>query len=132
MVRSAPGRAFARRERVSNHVATASCEEKSNALDVHGRPQGVVSGHLDEVRFAEVVAATGASVHQGALDYEQCAHVWGNDDWLQVIADWFLANGVPPAEAVWFGAMVSVSSTMVVLKLMAASGARGEPRLIVR
>ena len=25
--------------------------------------------------------ATGARVHQGALDYEQCEHVWGNDDW---------------------------------------------------
>ena len=56
--------------------------------------------HPDHVGGAQQAqAATGATVHQGALDYEQCAHVWGNDDWLQVIADWFLANGVPPAEA---------------------------------
>ena len=56
--------------------------------------------HPDHVGGAQQAhAATGATVHQGALDYEQCAHVWGNDDWLQVIADWFLTNGVPPAVA---------------------------------
>jgi glyoxylase-like metal-dependent hydrolase (beta-lactamase superfamily II) len=38
-------------------------------------------------------------VHQGALDYEQCVHVWGNPDWPQVIADWFLDHGVPPPVA---------------------------------
>lgn len=32
------------------------------------------------------------------------------------------ALGMPRAEAIWFGAMVSVSSTMVVLKIFAASG----------
>jgi len=56
--------------------------------------------HPDHVGGAQQAqAATGAPVHQGALDYEQCAHVWGNDGWPQVIADWFLANGVPPAVA---------------------------------
>jgi glyoxylase-like metal-dependent hydrolase (beta-lactamase superfamily II) len=56
--------------------------------------------HPDHVGGAQQAqAATGASVHQGALDYEQCAHVWGNDGWPQVIADWFLTNGVPPAVA---------------------------------
>ena len=56
--------------------------------------------HPDHVGGAQQAqAATGAPVYQGALDYEQCAHVWGNDDWPQVIADWFLANGVPPAVA---------------------------------
>jgi glyoxylase-like metal-dependent hydrolase (beta-lactamase superfamily II) len=56
--------------------------------------------HPDHVGGAQQAqAATGASVHQGALDYEQCAHVWGSDGWLPVIANWFLANGVPPAVA---------------------------------
>ena len=36
---------------------------------------------------------------QGALDYEQCELVWGNDAWPQRIADWFLLNGVPRAVA---------------------------------
>ena len=30
--------------------------------------------------------------------------------------------GMPPADAIWFGAMVSVSSTMVVLKILSAGG----------
>ena len=56
--------------------------------------------HPDHVGGAQQAqTATGAPVYQGALDYEQCAHVWGSDDWLPVIADWFLANGVPPAVA---------------------------------
>src|SRR5207342_1751324 len=39
--------------------------------------------HPDHVGGAQQArAATGATVHQGALDYEQCAHVWGNDDWV--------------------------------------------------
>jgi glyoxylase-like metal-dependent hydrolase (beta-lactamase superfamily II) len=56
--------------------------------------------HPDHVGGAQQAhVATGAPVYQGALDYEQCAHVWGNDGWPQVIADWFLANGVPPPVA---------------------------------
>jgi glyoxylase-like metal-dependent hydrolase (beta-lactamase superfamily II) len=34
-------------------------------------------------------------VYQGALDYEQCVHVWGNPEWPSTIARWFLRNGVP-------------------------------------
>jgi glyoxylase-like metal-dependent hydrolase (beta-lactamase superfamily II) len=56
--------------------------------------------HPDHVGAAQQAqAATGAPVYQGALDYEQCIHVWGNDGWPQVIADWFLLNGVPPPVA---------------------------------
>jgi glyoxylase-like metal-dependent hydrolase (beta-lactamase superfamily II) len=56
--------------------------------------------HPDHVGAAEQArAATGAPVHQGRLDYEQCVHVWGNDGWPQVIADWFLRHGVPPPVA---------------------------------
>jgi glyoxylase-like metal-dependent hydrolase (beta-lactamase superfamily II) len=56
--------------------------------------------HPDHVGGAqEAQAATGAPVHQGALDYEQCVHVWGSDGWPQVIADWFLLHGVPPPVA---------------------------------
>ena len=53
--------------------------------------------HPDHVGAAQhAQAATGAPVLQGELDYEQCEHVWGSDTWPQVIADWFLRNGVPP------------------------------------
>ncbi len=56
--------------------------------------------HPDHVGgAAQARAATGAQVLQGELDYEQCVHVWGNPEWPQVIADWFLRNGVPPAVA---------------------------------
>ena len=56
--------------------------------------------HPDHVgAAAQARAVTGSDVLQGELDYEQCAHVWGNAGWPQVIADWFLRNGVPPAVA---------------------------------
>ncbi len=52
--------------------------------------------HPDHVGAGEAAAsATGASVWQGELDYEQCARVWGNPAWPQRVADWFRANGVP-------------------------------------
>ena len=53
--------------------------------------------HPDHVGgAADVAALTGAPVHQGALDYEQCAKVWGSEDWPPRIADWFHLNGAPP------------------------------------
>jgi glyoxylase-like metal-dependent hydrolase (beta-lactamase superfamily II) len=45
---------------------------------------------------ADAVEATGATVHQGELDYEQCETVWANDDWGPRIADWFHLHGAPP------------------------------------
>ena len=52
--------------------------------------------HPDHVGGAErVAAATGAAVHQGALDYAQCERVWGTPDWPDRIAAWFVRNGVP-------------------------------------
>ena len=36
---------------------------------------------------------------QGRLDYAQCERVWGNDDWPERIAEWFLRHGVPPEVA---------------------------------
>jgi glyoxylase-like metal-dependent hydrolase (beta-lactamase superfamily II) len=52
--------------------------------------------HPDHVGGAEPASrVTGAPVSQGVLDYEQCAHVWGNPDWPGRIATWFLSNGVP-------------------------------------
>src|SRR5919201_558087 len=44
-------------------------------------------------------AATGAPVYQGALDYAQCAHVWGSGDWPERMAAWFRLHGVPAAIA---------------------------------
>jgi glyoxylase-like metal-dependent hydrolase (beta-lactamase superfamily II) len=52
--------------------------------------------HPDHVGGAErAAAATGAPVHQGALDYAQCERVWGTPDWPDRIAAWFVRNGVP-------------------------------------
>ncbi len=52
--------------------------------------------HPDHVgAAAEVHEVTGAPVHQGALDYEQCELVWSDDDWPGRIADWFTRHGVP-------------------------------------
>jgi glyoxylase-like metal-dependent hydrolase (beta-lactamase superfamily II) len=44
---------------------------------------------------ADVAAATGAPVYQGAVDYAQCERVWGSDDWPERIVAWFLEHGVP-------------------------------------
>src|SRR5439155_22089183 len=52
--------------------------------------------HPDHVGgAAAAAAATGASVHQGALDYAQCERVWGSEDWPERIAAWFTSHGVP-------------------------------------
>ena len=54
--------------------------------------------HPDHVgAAADVAELTGAPVHQGALDYAQCIHVWANDAWPQRIADWFTRHGAPAA-----------------------------------
>ena len=52
--------------------------------------------HPDHVGAARDLAElTGAPVAQGRLDYEQCALVWGGDDWADVLVDWFRRHGVP-------------------------------------
>jgi glyoxylase-like metal-dependent hydrolase (beta-lactamase superfamily II) len=52
--------------------------------------------HPDHVWGGEIaVAVTGARVHQGRLDYEQCVRVWGSTDWPDQIAEWFRLHGVP-------------------------------------
>jgi glyoxylase-like metal-dependent hydrolase (beta-lactamase superfamily II) len=52
--------------------------------------------HPDHVgAAADVAEVTAAPVLQGALDYEQCVHVWGNPQWPRRIADWFIEHGVP-------------------------------------
>lgn len=56
--------------------------------------------HPDHVgAAADLAELTGATVHQGGLDYEQCRIVWGNPEWPQRIADWFLSHGVPRPDA---------------------------------
>ena len=56
--------------------------------------------HPDHVgAAADVAEVTGAPVHEGRLDYAQCELVWGNAEWPQRIADWFLSHGVPRASA---------------------------------
>ena len=65
-----------------------------------GRPVSAIvitHFHPDHVGGAlDAAGATGAPVHQGALDYEQCAKVWGADDWAPRIAAWFESHGAPP------------------------------------
>jgi glyoxylase-like metal-dependent hydrolase (beta-lactamase superfamily II) len=56
--------------------------------------------HPDHVGGAAAAAAeTGATVHQGALDYAQCERVWGTTDWPERMAAWFRRHGVPPPVA---------------------------------
>ncbi len=55
--------------------------------------------HPDHVGgAADAAAATGATVYQGRLDYEQCVRVWGSDDWAPRIAAWFERHGAPPEQ----------------------------------
>jgi glyoxylase-like metal-dependent hydrolase (beta-lactamase superfamily II) len=52
--------------------------------------------HPDHVgAAADVHELTKAPVHQGTLDYAQCELVWGNPNWPERIAGWFLTHGVP-------------------------------------
>jgi glyoxylase-like metal-dependent hydrolase (beta-lactamase superfamily II) len=52
--------------------------------------------HPDHVgAAADAEALTGASVHQGELDYAQCEEVWGSDDWPERIAAWMERHGTP-------------------------------------
>jgi glyoxylase-like metal-dependent hydrolase (beta-lactamase superfamily II) len=52
--------------------------------------------HPDHIgAAADVAELTGAPVHEGELDYAQARMVWGNPEWPQRIADWFLTHGVP-------------------------------------
>lgn len=56
--------------------------------------------HPDHVGGAEAAArTTGATVHQGGLDYVQCERVWGSKDWPERMADWFVRHGTPAAVA---------------------------------
>jgi glyoxylase-like metal-dependent hydrolase (beta-lactamase superfamily II) len=52
--------------------------------------------HPDHIGAArDLVELTGAPVAQGRLDYEQCELVWDNDNWTDVLVEWFDRNGVP-------------------------------------
>jgi glyoxylase-like metal-dependent hydrolase (beta-lactamase superfamily II) len=52
--------------------------------------------HPDHVGAAAIAEAlTGATVHQGELDYTQCEEVWGSDDWPDRIAVWMERHGTP-------------------------------------
>ena len=47
----------------------------------------------------DVRALTGAAVHQGADDYEQCVRVWGSEDWSERMADHLQRHGLPDEPA---------------------------------
>src|SRR4051812_48006671 len=48
---------------------------------------------------ADAADLTGATVHEGELDYAQCMLVWGSESWPERIAGWFRENGVPAGVA---------------------------------
>src|SRR5262249_39639829 len=63
------------------------------------RPVGrivITHFHPDHVGGArDAAAATGATVHQGHDDFEQCERVWGSSDWEHRLAGWLVLNGMP-------------------------------------
>jgi glyoxylase-like metal-dependent hydrolase (beta-lactamase superfamily II) len=68
---------------------SASLDEPLVRLVItHFHPDHVGAG-------ADVVALTGVSVHQGALDYAQCESVWGSLDWPERVAAWLERHGTP-------------------------------------
>jgi glyoxylase-like metal-dependent hydrolase (beta-lactamase superfamily II) len=70
--------------------------EAAHGLDAPIVRIAVTHFHPDHVGGAQpAAAATGAPVWQGALDYEQCVHVWGSPEWPSVMAAWFVRHGVP-------------------------------------
>ena len=60
----------------------------TNVLITHFHPDHVGAS-------ADLARITGAPVLQGRLDAEQCGLVWGNPEWPQRMAEWFLRHGVP-------------------------------------
>ena len=66
------------------------------ALDAPVRRIAITHFHPDHVgAAADAEALTGATVHQGELDYEQCEQVWGSRDWPERIAAWMERHGTP-------------------------------------
>jgi glyoxylase-like metal-dependent hydrolase (beta-lactamase superfamily II) len=66
------------------------------SLDAPIRRIAITHFHPDHIgAAADAEALTGASVHQGALDYAQCERVWGSDDWPERIAGWMELHGTP-------------------------------------
>ena len=72
-------------------------------VDALGEPLrqiAITHFHPDHVgAAADAEAVTGATVHQGALDYAQCEQVWGSADWPQRIAMWMERHGTPTETA---------------------------------
>jgi glyoxylase-like metal-dependent hydrolase (beta-lactamase superfamily II) len=65
-------------------------------LDEPVRRIAITHFHPDHVgAAADAEALTRATVHQGALDYEQCEQVWGSEDWPERIAAWMERHGTP-------------------------------------
>jgi glyoxylase-like metal-dependent hydrolase (beta-lactamase superfamily II) len=56
--------------------------------------------HPDHAGGGDVIRAlTGAQVHQGADDYDQCVRVWGSEDWSERMADHLQRHGLPDEPA---------------------------------
>ena len=85
---------------VDTGLGLPDAEERwaAELADLDGPVANVVITHFhpDHVgASADLARITGAPVLQGRLDAEQCDLVWGNPEWPQRMADWFLRHGVP-------------------------------------
>jgi glyoxylase-like metal-dependent hydrolase (beta-lactamase superfamily II) len=70
--------------------------------------------HPDHVgAAAELAALTGAPVHQGTEDYDQCRRAWGEPRRSERMPDDLRANGVPEAEIAVFREQSAALGRMV-------------------
>jgi glyoxylase-like metal-dependent hydrolase (beta-lactamase superfamily II) len=73
----------------------AAWERAIASLDAPVARIVVTHFHPDHVgAAADLAALTGASVHQGRLDYEQCELLWGSDR-SEALRGWYRRHGVP-------------------------------------
>ena len=71
-----------------------------DALDAPVERIVVTHMHPDHVGgAADVAELTGAPVHQGRDDFEQCVGAWGPGRSSEKLAEYWLSHGLPPPEA---------------------------------
>ena len=79
-------------------VADAQARWRALLAPLEGGLAAVVITHFhpDHVGgAADVAEVTGGAVFQGALDYEQCVRVWGDDASARRVDEYLVAHGMP-------------------------------------